>query len=204
MSKIDSKEDFIGMWNQMFKCKCKEEGSIVKIKETQSEGEGEIFLKFTIMDSSKQFVLQCDLSQGFSISYLQSSKKPDGLVFFVDLVKRVIQVYIVELKKTITRRLEDANKQINTLFYFIQSLSLEKCFDVRYYCVIGYQNCNKQSMAPKITPSNRNRFIAKLYSGFLESCKNKKGDMPILHPFCTFEIYDLYSVKFHETLEIES
>ncbi len=204
MNKIDSKEDFVKIWNYTFKCQCKETGSTVKIVETQSEGEGEIFLKFPISSPSKQFVLQCDVTQGLNISYLRSSKRPDGLVFFVDLVKRVIQVYIVELKKTITRKLEDANKQINTLFYFIQSLSLDKCFDVRYYFVIGYQNCNKQNMVPKITPSNRNRFIATLYNGFLESCEKKKGNMPILHPFCTFEIYDLYSVKFHETLVIES
>ncbi len=204
MGKIESKEDFMKIWNHTFKCQCKETDSTVKIAETQREGRGEIFLKFPIANSSKQFVLQCELSQGLDISYLRSSKRPDGLVFFVDLAKRIIQIYIVELKKTITRKLEAANEQINTLFYFIQSLSLEKCFDVRYYCVIGYQNCNEQNVASKIMPNIENKFIAKLYDGFLESCKNKKGYMPIRYPFCKFETYELFSIRFNETLEIES
>ena len=204
MGKIIDKSDFIEMWNKLFQCPCQEKHSNnIKIVETQREGEGEIFLKFPMMNPSQQFILQCDLTQGFSVSYLKTSKKPDGLVLFVDLEEKVLRIYIIELKANITNKLESANKQIEALFYFIQSLSLEKCFDVSYYCIIGYRKCNRQNMVLRMSHISRNSFIVHLYKGFLDSCENKRGNMPIQRPFCTYTVCDLFSVKFNETLEID-
>ena len=195
--KVENKTDFFKWWEDLFPlCKIEEVSNEIVIKELEKNGEGEINLKFKNRFNDKRFLVNFKMDSNFNLKCIPKTKNCDGIVLLVDLENKIVKVFLVELKKTLTDKIEKSNKQIQYGYMFVNSLLFVKCgFKMEYMVILGYSNLNEQNL---LNNGIKNKFIRSLYLSI-----TKKNNYPIKHPFCEFKTFDLRLVKFDETLEIE-
>ena len=195
--KVENKADFFKWWENLFPlCKIEEVSNEIIVKEFEKSGEGEINLKFKNRFSDKKFLVNLKMDSNFNLKCISKTKNCDGVILLVDLEDKIIKVFLIELKKTLTDKIEDSNLQIQYAYMFVNSLLFVECgFKMEYIVILGYSNLNKQNL---LNNDLKNKFIQSLYFSII-----KENNYPIKHPFCEFKTFDLKLVKFYETLEIE-
>jgi len=170
----------------------------ISIKETETSGLAEIFLdisSYNINDSF--FFIKIDHLPNHSIGHLSDSNKHnDGIVLKVDLINKKIGIYLFELKTTISfsKLQNEAIKQLQQAYYFINYLNLNECFELEYKLLIGYQT----------ELISREYEILKTLKGYNQKLFNGWSDnkIPIMLPFCKYKYLSFQTVKFNSTIII--
>ena len=199
---IKSKEDFIELWEKYFSVECRDSaGNIIPIREIERDGRGKIYLK--INRTSSELVCYFNPpSPSLHMSCMRNPKIPDGLVFKVNFARKIVSIYIVELKKTITNKLQEAALQLERILFFIRSLGIDRCFEMEVLLIIAYENCNKTNMSNFMSNAQTNKYLYHLYAGFLKALEGQVAQFPIKLPFCPYIELQLQVAKFFDEIEL--
>ena len=170
----------------------------ILINETEESGLAEIFLdisSYTITD--ELFFIKIDHVSNHNIGHLGNSNRHcDGIVLKVDLINKKINIYLFELKRTLSfsKLQNDAIKQLQQAYYFIHYLNLHECFELDYKLFIGYKR-ELISREYEILKT-LNGYNQKLFNAWTES------KIPIMLPFCKYKYLNFQTVQFNSTIVI--
>lgn len=170
----------------------------ILINETEESGLAEIFLdisSYTITDNF--FFVKINHLPNHSIGHRSDANKHnDGIVLKVDLINKKINIYLFELKTTISfsKLQNEAIKQLQQAYYFINYLNLNECFELEYKLLIGYET----------ELISREFEILKTLNGYNQKLFNSWSDnkIPIMLPFCKYKYLSFQTVKFNSTIVI--
>ncbi|EDM23273.1 1-deoxy-D-xylulose 5-phosphate reductoisomerase [Caminibacter mediatlanticus TB-2] len=183
MPEIKDYKDFQKYWNEFFNlCNINiyTKKSIIKIIEKEKSGKGEIYLEFKNLND-KNFVIEILTSAKNNSCCINKKKNCDGILLNINVKNKNMNIYLIELKTTLTSKIEEANEQIRNAYWFISSFNLFKCFDVHCEVILAYRNFNKTNLLNmRKNIDIRNTFKNTLYS-FDETSK-----FPIMLPFCKY------------------
>ena len=196
MPKITNYKDFENYWNKFLNlCDIKiyTQNSIIEISEKEKSGKGEIYLEFSNLDD-KKFVVEILTSPKNNSCCIKRPKNCDGILMYIDLINEKVKIYLIELKTTLTNKIEEANEQIRNAYWFISSLNLFQCFKLTFEVILAYKNFNKTNLLTMTKDVLKNEFKYKLYSYVL----NDTYKFPIMLPFCKYIELKLELMKFSE------
>ncbi len=165
-------------------------GSRIKIEELQDSGKGEIYIDIIGDD-----IIQIIPSEKISIG--KNRTNCDGIVLSIDFKNKYVDVYVIELKKSLRMsNLEKATKQLYSAYVFIKYLNLEECFNVKYYFFIAIDE-------NRLKLDYQSLKIANPYKSTLfESVYKNRDKIPIMQTFCKYSFFDFQLLQFGDSLSI--
>lgn len=165
------------------------------IEETESDGQGEIYLDITPYSSSEVFFIKINHLTVHAIG--KKKNHNDGIVLKVDLEEKKISVFLFELKKQLRfNKLEKAAKQLSSAYKFIKYMQFEECFEVDYLFHAVYETNNLSREADSVKMFTQ--YQQKLFNAVF---KNKET-IPLLIPFCAFQEFNFKQINFGSTITI--
>jgi len=198
MSKAKTKEEFIKHLKMFTNTNRKEclsdifEDHCIVIEEKEVSGKGSIFLDIAAYAQSEVFFVHIDHQPSHTIGH--SNNHNDGIVLKVDLQAKKIDVFLFELKKTLTLdQLEKAAKQLANAYRFVRYLQLEECFELHYTCYLVYQNDLKKT-AESLKSAKRFEFA------FFNAVYENSTTIPLMLPLCRYKRYPFQKIRFGDTI----
>lgn len=170
----------------------------VDIIETSEGGEGKITLdlsSFTVNED--KFFIKITHQNKHVIG--TNIKHCDGILLYVNLEEYKIDVYLFELKTTISLKViyEKARYQLYNAYLFIKYLDLEECFSVKYRMCIGYGNDSRINNET-VDFKNLDNYKQKLIDSW------SKNRIAIKSNFCNIKYFDFFKIKFDNTYIISA
>ena len=201
MANISTKEQFLKTLQEFTKVN-RQNNTIsefqddkIVIDETEDEGKGEIYLDISQYRQSEIFFVKIAHLSTHTIGTNNSHN--DGIVLKVDLNRRLIEVFLFELKKQLRfNKLEKAVKQLASAYRFVNYMQLDNCFGVKYNFFIVYKTNNIAREYDNL--KDIRGYQMKLFTTIFE----KKDKIPIQIPFCKYREFDFQQIQFGETISI--
>jgi len=165
------------------------------IEETEEDGQGSVILDISDYKDKNIFFVKIKHTSSQVIN--KNKNINDGIVLKVNIDSQEIEVFLFELKTKLTfQKLELASKQLFNAYAFIKYLQLEECFKVVYKFYICYKTNDLERDSDSL--KNLQKYQFKLFEAVYE----KKGQLPLMVPFCKYKEFEFYQMEFGEVVKV--
>ena len=161
----------------------------ILIEETEKGGKGKIHLDISKYIDSPDFFIKIAHQPNHTIG--DEVKHNDGIIIKVNLIKKQIDIFMFELKKTLRfNNLKIASKQLASAYRFMRFLDFEECFSVNYKFFLVHETNNLERDSDELKGKRG------YYNVLFEAVYEKKTKIPLMIPLCKYRTYDFAQLSF--------